>query len=491
MARCGWLCFRRQDDLPPHSIDPGTKSRPRRFSFAKVFLMLSAAAALALAPLPSWAQRGGGGGGGGGHVGAGGGGGHFGGGGGSGHAVGAGTHSSSGSGHSSGFFGHIFSFHGSKPAHTQSSAGNSKSSASRPGEVSKFWSEYTRGFSTGSAAARPLGTNSVAGANSASRYPAIPSHVTIGFPPRSPVESASLSALPPGHSSPVTFYGEGNEFWKEPVSPSHLQQQRAPAAAPAPVFHPAPFHPTVIPPQPKPGAISHPLMTPPRRMIISSGGIHHYGPVYEAPVPRPRFPVFPVFPVFPGFGGVGFFGFGFPFGLNGGYLDGFGCDPFWIFPCNADFYSGYDSYASQVSNPVDLNLGLQAPEEEEVYPSLWASPPYGQGSSPEEIEAEKILTVLYLKDGSVYAVTDYWVADGKLHYNASYGGQNSIDIDLLDLQRTVNANAARGVPFTLNPAPSSAPTPQSPQQPQSPSQLAQPQSTAPQSPPQPAATPHT
>jgi hypothetical protein len=40
-----------------------------------------------------------------------------------------------------------------------------------------------------------------------------------------------------------------------------------------------------------------------------------------------------------------------------------------------------------------------------------------------------------------------------LHYVTSYGGENMIDESRLDLQRTVNENAARGVDFTLRPEP--------------------------------------
>jgi hypothetical protein len=50
-------------------------------------------------------------------------------------------------------------------------------------------------------------------------------------------------------------------------------------------------------------------------------------------------------------------------------------------------------------------------------------------------------------------VTNYWVADGKLHYLTSYGGENTIDLDDLDVQKTVDVNASRSVEFTLKPAP--------------------------------------
>ena len=50
------------------------------------------------------------------------------------------------------------------------------------------------------------------------------------------------------------------------------------------------------------------------------------------------------------------------------------------------------------------------PEPENYY---YVPPP--EPSSPEETEAEKVLVVLYMKNGAVYGVTNYWAADGKLH----------------------------------------------------------------------------
>jgi hypothetical protein len=59
--------------------------------------------------------------------------------------------------------------------------------------------------------------------------------------------------------------------------------------------------------------------------------------------------------------------------------------------------------------------------------------------------------LLYLKDGSVFAISGYTVSDGKLHYKTGYGDQNDIDLNLLDLQKTIDENAQRGVTFTLTP----------------------------------------
>jgi hypothetical protein len=74
-------------------------------------------------------------------------------------------------------------------------------------------------------------------------------------------------------------------------------------------------------------------------------------------------------------------------------------------------------------------------------------------SSPRKIGPEKTLVALYMKSGTVYGVTDYWIADGKLHYRPSYGGENTIEMDDLDLQQTVDVNAKSGVNFTLRPRP--------------------------------------
>jgi hypothetical protein len=72
--------------------------------------------------------------------------------------------------------------------------------------------------------------------------------------------------------------------------------------------------------------------------------------------------------------------------------------------------------------------------------------------------AQSTPTVLvYLKDGTMYAASDYWLADGKLHYRVNYDGESAVDLDQVDLQRTVDENAKRGVHFSLKPSPDVAP----------------------------------
>jgi hypothetical protein len=59
--------------------------------------------------------------------------------------------------------------------------------------------------------------------------------------------------------------------------------------------------------------------------------------------------------------------------------------------------------------------------------------------------------LLYLKDGTMLAASDYWIADNKLHYLVSYGGENAVEMSELNLQRTVDENGKRGVKFWLKP----------------------------------------
>ncbi|MFY9527887.1 MAG: hypothetical protein WBC04_13205 [Candidatus Acidiferrales bacterium] len=160
---------------------------------------------------------------------------------------------------------------------------------------------------------------------------------------------------------------------------------------------------------------------------------------------------------FGGFGGCPFWswncglGFGWGWGWDWGWMNGFG-------------YPGYGGgyYLPPPPPPTDMS----APEE--YGPFSYQYPPAGEGS----VEAAPVVTtILVLKDGSSYSVTDYWLESGRLHYVTTYGGENNIPVEQLDLQRTVDDNAQRGVTFTLRPAPA----PQSPQD----SPSAQPQDSAP------------
>jgi hypothetical protein len=59
------------------------------------------------------------------------------------------------------------------------------------------------------------------------------------------------------------------------------------------------------------------------------------------------------------------------------------------------------------------------------------------------------LPQLFLKDGTILNVTDYWIVDEQLHFtmieeNGTKPAEHGIPFDALDLQTTVDANARRG-----------------------------------------------
>lgn len=79
---------------------------------------------------------------------------------------------------------------------------------------------------------------------------------------------------------------------------------------------------------------------------------------------------------------------------------------------------------------------------------VYESPVYVYG------EERPDLPQLFLKDGTVLNVTDYWLVDDQLHFtmteeNGTKPAEHVIPFDGLDLQRTVDANTRRGFRFML------------------------------------------
>ena len=160
-----------------------------------------------------------------------------------------------------------------------------------------------------------------------------------------------------------------------------------------------------------------------------------------------------------GFGWWPGWGFGWPWSGYWGWGPSW-IDPWWSWP-------GYGYYGSPVAYvtgyPNDDNSWFSQPPEsspisEDVTPLVdqYTPPPPSDG----QIEMP---TLLYMKDGSVYAASDYWVENGKLHYVLSTGAENAVELDRLDLMRTVKENADIGVEVTLKPRPGlSAPSPETP-----------------------------
>jgi len=81
--------------------------------------------------------------------------------------------------------------------------------------------------------------------------------------------------------------------------------------------------------------------------------------------------------------------------------------------------------------------------ENYVTPQIYESPEYVYGGE------ERDLVWLYLKDGTTYSVTDYWLVDGQMHFrmiedDPTKPAEHMIPYDELDVQKTIYVNSHRG-----------------------------------------------
>ncbi len=177
---------------------------------------------------------------------------------------------------------------------------------------------------------------------------------------------------------------------------------------------------------------------------------------------RPRIGFFPRRRAF-GFGGrpYGWFDDNFSFADNWNCSnDGFFFDPFfsgWFsgpLPSGQAFggttwFEGGTAPDSTVRSSAEPNPAYPLTNSDstnETPDSSGNNPP-----SPNGMKAVRPITLLQLRDGSMYGLTDYWVKDGELHYTTTYGGQNSLPFERIDFEKTVQLKVDRGVPFVLPP----------------------------------------
>jgi hypothetical protein len=146
------------------------------------------------------------------------------------------------------------------------------------------------------------------------------------------------------------------------------------------------------------------------------------------------------------------FGFGWGWGWNSWWWGpGLGWwDPFWFDP----WWWGSGPYGYYAPSP-SYNYG--APSDYGDYSSsspAYSTPDSGANSPNSNVVVNNSVGTapalrLYLKNGAALDVTDYWFADNKLNYVTTDGSEFGIEMDQLDLQRTVDENAKHGVRFTL------------------------------------------
>ena len=197
------------------------------------------------------------------------------------------------------------------------------------------------------------------------------------------------------------------------------------------------------PPPGRTGGLVHISAPPISHVPISSAPIIH-APIMHAPIYTPRISVAPS----AGAPGTAVF---LPFRrpirrfppvlviyespfLFGGPLSGLNscgaatCDLFWFWTLGSTTVSslGPTNYISQVNVTPVYVYGEERPD----------------------------LPQLFLKDGTILSVTDYWVVDGQLHFtmieeSGTKPAEHVVPFDTLDLQTTVDANTRRGFRFVL------------------------------------------
>lgn len=216
---------------------------------------------------------------------------------------------------------------------------------------------------------------------------------------------AALSATSPILAQHVTSPAAGAVH----ISPPPISH--VPVAA-APVVHP----PIIRTPMIYTPIIQRPISTPRISRVSSAGAISMSG------FPLPRRPVRPL-PIW--------ILYQSPFLLG---------NPFWGFnSCwwtTCDFFWPWLGYTS-ISSPGPT-----------TYVQTVYETPYVYGEEGPE------LPQLFLKDGTILSVTDYWLVDGQLHFTiieeeGAKPTERAIPFESLDLQKTVDANTRRGFHFML------------------------------------------
>ena len=111
-------------------------------------------------------------------------------------------------------------------------------------------------------------------------------------------------------------------------------------------------------------------------------------------------------------------------------------------------------YAQNIPKPAALPAREVAPATSAVANANYVE---SQGKSEQRV-ASATLTLLALRNETIYAVTDYWLDGDRVDYQLPSGTRGTCALSDLDLARTIQLNTERGVRVAFHDVPPARPT---------------------------------
>jgi hypothetical protein len=120
---------------------------------------------------------------------------------------------------------------------------------------------------------------------------------------------------------------------------------------------------------------------------------------------------------------------------------------------NTGFVTSIDPAVNQLAQPAPPTSAPQEPPARQEPIVLPAAAPALRAADPRTSSSS--LTLIALRNESIWAVTEYWLAGDRLDYILPSGAHESCALNDVDLMRTTQLNAERGISVTFRAAPSS------------------------------------
>ena len=108
--------------------------------------------------------------------------------------------------------------------------------------------------------------------------------------------------------------------------------------------------------------------------------------------------------------------------------------------------TGYQTVAQKVDAPTEASVTIQPAVQKIVEPNVAAAP--GRHQTP-----SSALTLIALRNETIYAVSSYWLDGDNLAYVLPSGAQAACALNDVDLARTTQLNSERGIGIAFRDAP--------------------------------------